>query len=237
VTCQKGREKLRKCVVKYTKKASSAGKNASRAASDVAIVTKGYARFTVIDTVCVRMEYAAEHGFIDDPTLFAFNRLSRCGDARISGEGSDLIIETDRLRVEYRDDGKPFHAGNLRVIVIEDGKEITWTPGMKNERNLGGPLATLDGINKEAPLSEGLLSRGYNSGTVAPKRDSTGISSGTVLITGRRSLPYRQSRERRRCHAVMCWDLGTAAGMRTRRTTSAISSRNTATTNFRLTSW
>ena len=122
-------------------------------------VIKGFARFTVIDKVCIRIEYAAEYGFVDDPTLFACNRLSSCENARISSEGKVLIIETDRLRVEYHEDGKPFHAGNLRIIIFENGNEIVWTPGMKNERNLGGPLATLDGIGKEVPLPDGLLAR------------------------------------------------------------------------------
>ena len=113
-------------------------------------VIKGFARFTVIDKVCIRMEYVVEHGFVDDPTLFAYNRLSRCKNARISSEENVLIIETDRLRVEYREDGKPFHAENLRVTVFEDGNEIVWMPGMKNERNLGGPLATLDDMTAGA---------------------------------------------------------------------------------------
>ncbi|MFA6413727.1 MAG: TIM-barrel domain-containing protein, partial [Syntrophales bacterium] len=74
-------------------------------------------------------------------------------------EGGSLVVDTGNIRVEYCDDGEPFHAGNLRVLVREDGREVSWTPGMKNERNLGGPLATLDGIKEEVPLPDGLLAR------------------------------------------------------------------------------
>ncbi|MFA6291413.1 MAG: TIM-barrel domain-containing protein [Victivallales bacterium] len=124
-----------------------------------ATAVKGSARFTVIDAACVRMEYSAEYGFTDEPTLFAFNRQARCDNTRISSSANALTIETDRIRIDYHEDGKPFHAGNLRVAVLEDGREIHWTPGMKNERNLGGPLPTLDGLGDEVPLPDGLLSR------------------------------------------------------------------------------
>ena len=120
---------------------------------------KGFARFTVITPLCVRMEYAPRFGFVDAPTLFAVNRAARCGEARVTEENDGLVIETERLRVEYRDDGKPFHAGNLKIQLRGNGREIVWTPGMKNERNLGGPLATLDGVQAEVALPDGLLSR------------------------------------------------------------------------------
>ena len=126
---------------------------------DVATGIMGCARFTVIDAVCVRMEYSVEHRFTDEPTLFAFNRLARCKDTRISRSEGGMLIETDRLRIDYRDDGKPFHSGNLSVSIFEDGREIRWIPGMKNEQNLGGPLPTLDGLGDEVPLPDGLLSR------------------------------------------------------------------------------
>ena len=123
------------------------------------LVVKGAARFTVISPICVRMEYAPRFGFVDAPTLFVIDRRARCADARIMEEGGSLVVDTGNIRVEYCDDGEPFHAGNLRVLVREDGREVSWTPGMKNERNLGGPLATLDGIKEEVPLPDGLLAR------------------------------------------------------------------------------
>ncbi len=126
---------------------------------NVAMVTKWAARFTVITPVCVRIEYTPQFGFVDAPTLFAIDRWARCADARIMEEGGALVIDTGRLRVEYRDDGKLFHASNLRILVREEGREIAWTPGMRNEKNLGGPLATLDGVKEEVQLPDGLLAR------------------------------------------------------------------------------
>ena len=106
------------------------------------------------------MEYAPKGGFVDDPTLFACNRDVRFLDASISRDEKSLAIDTGKMRVEYRPNGKPFSAENLRAVFRgSKNQEIAWTPGSKNERNLGGPVATLDGWSGPQKLPDGLLSR------------------------------------------------------------------------------
>ncbi len=127
--------------------------------TDQMLIVKGMARFTVINPICVRMEYSPNSAFVDSPTLFAINRVARCANVQITEDNAGVTIDTGKLRIEYREDGKPFHADNLCVLIREDSKEIKWVPGMKNKWNLGGPLPTLDGISEEVPLPEGLLAR------------------------------------------------------------------------------
>ena len=79
-------------------------------------VILGPARFTVITPHLVRMEYAARYGFVDVPTLFARCRETRDGQAKIQKTARGVVITTSVFRLEYQDDGKPFHAGNLRVV-------------------------------------------------------------------------------------------------------------------------
>lgn len=118
-------------------------------------VVLGPARFTVITPHLVRMEYAARYGFVDSPTLFARCREARDCKAKILKTARGVVITTSAFRLEYRDDGKPFHSGNLRVVFAKR----QWRPGLASKRNLGGPLPTLDNVKGPVPLSEGLLSR------------------------------------------------------------------------------
>jgi len=122
-------------------------------------MTKNSARFTMVDKLCVRLEYCEDGGFVDAPTLFAANRQARCPEALFSDDENRLVVKTDCLRIEYKDDGKPFHKNNLRIL-FKHGKETReWMPGMKSVNNLGGTMATLDKVDRAVPLPDGLLAR------------------------------------------------------------------------------
>ncbi len=45
-----------------------------------------------------------------------------------SRAGAAFVMETDKVRLRYLDDGKPFHRGNLVAMCPVSGKEI-WHPG------------------------------------------------------------------------------------------------------------
>lgn len=121
--------------------------------------TLGNARFTVIADNCIRMEYVTRQCFVDEPTLFASNRSTRCTDAKVVKDGNGLIIDTGKLRLEYHPDGSAFSAANLKVLFKSGEKNIEWNPETKNTHNLGGPVATLDDWNGPRELPDGLLSR------------------------------------------------------------------------------
>lgn len=132
---------------------------------DGAVVVHGNARFTVISPVCIRMEYHPDGEFIDAPTLFAYNRDAGWEDYEIERDpNSDrhITIQTGELNLSYRAGDKPFSGGNLSCTFANRGEEVTWTPEMRNSRNLGGTLQSLDGRQGSVNLGEGLLSRdGY----------------------------------------------------------------------------
>lgn len=122
-------------------------------------IVRGSARFTFLTENCLRLEFAPLCGFVDAPTLFACNRQSRVGKLTVREKRKLLTVETDLLRLEYRDDGKAFHEGNLKVTYRDANRTVVWKPGMKNQQNLGGPVATLDGVRKAFDLPDGLLAR------------------------------------------------------------------------------
>ena len=131
------------------------GLNLTPLAGDPIIL--GNARFTVITPNCVRMEYAPRHGFVDKPTLFAFNRSARSADTKITQDDQLLTLDTGKLRLEYRPDGEVFSSKNLKAF-FRPG-EIEWNPESKSSQNLGGPVSTLDGWKGPRDLPDGLLSR------------------------------------------------------------------------------
>jgi len=122
-------------------------------------VTIGDARFTVITPECIRMEYSPEHRFVNNPTLFAMERNARDKKAQIVLSHDRLVIRTPNFELTYAPDGKPFSPDNLRVRIFNNGEPETWSPGEKDPNNLGGPIATLDGVSSPLDLPAGLISR------------------------------------------------------------------------------
>ncbi len=119
------------------------------------VETLGGARFTVISPHLLRLEYQAQRQFTDEPTLFAVNRQARYTRYRCTRTKERLVIDTGNWRLTYRNDGKPFHPGNLAVTC----GPLTWRPGLRQKANLGGPIRTLDGVDGPVRLDDGVLSR------------------------------------------------------------------------------
>lgn len=105
-------------------------------------------RFTVISEGVVRMEYAPDGKFVDDPSLLAINRDYEKAPYSIDSKGRDVKITTTDMVLAYRKNSGPFSSENLR---IRSGKSISpafdWRPGMKQIGNLKGTTRTLDGLD------------------------------------------------------------------------------------------
>jgi len=122
-------------------------------------VVAGKARFTVISPELVRMEYAVDGKFVDEPTLFATQREARCADFSVEEEGPKVVITTPRLRLKYTSDGRPFSQMNIEITVFRKTKNAEWRIYSEDDQNLGGPAATLDEGDGAIPVQDGLLSR------------------------------------------------------------------------------
>lgn len=123
-------------------------------------VVIGNSRFTFITPELVRLEYALDGKFLDDPTLFAYNRKIDYQDVKVEQkEGNRYTITTPAMRLEFTNDGFPFGQTNLRVYFKQGDKEKWWYIASEQRDNLGGAVTTLDGIGGPIDLQEGLLSR------------------------------------------------------------------------------
>jgi alpha-glucosidase (family GH31 glycosyl hydrolase) len=134
-------------------------------ADSKAIVVFGHARFTVLTSQLIRMEWSADGKFEDHASLVFINRhLPVPRYSQEAGEdGRTLRIKTDALTLSYNSSGDGrFTADNLRIELTVDDKLVTWHPGLKDTQNLMGTARTLDGAlgsQLKTPMETGLVSR------------------------------------------------------------------------------
>ncbi len=128
----------------------------------------------------IRLEWDEAGEFEDRATLRVCNRRLPAVEftARVTKrKGADeLVLETEYLTLRYRDTGHPFSRGNLSVRFDHERKRSgRWHWGMKDRRNLGGTIRTLDG-------AIGSRHFGYGSGAASPE-EAIEIDLGEGLLS------------------------------------------------------
>ena len=126
----------------------------------------GNVRFTVITDGVIRMEYAPNGQFTDEPSFVAVNRSYPKADFKVK-DGSTVEVSTALMTLRYKKGSGPFTDKNLTITAAKGQKPFTWKPGTQDTLNLKGTYRTLDGYdgdrhwdgNKKMPIEDGLLSR------------------------------------------------------------------------------
>lgn len=123
-----------------------------------AVVTHGELRVTVLTSRLLRIEWAPDRAFVDQPSLVFLNRRLPVPrfDARV--EGDVLTVDTGALVLRYGGSGRP-DASNLSIALTVSGTPVTWRPGQADTGNLRGTTRTLDGVKGATSLEPGLVSR------------------------------------------------------------------------------
>jgi alpha-glucosidase len=134
------------------------------------VVVSGRARFTVLTSRLLRLEWS-ETGIFEDRGTYAFpTRHAPAPTFRKNVEGHTLVLDTGPLTLRYAQGSGKFTAANLSIGFELNGVPYRWTPGMAADEsgstsalsdpaNLRGTRRTLDGCDGDAALEEGLLSR------------------------------------------------------------------------------
>ncbi len=123
----------------------------------------GSARITILSPTLVRLEHSPAKEFVDDTTVLVRTRNWPKTAYQSWREEGQLQVKTEALQIRYKIGG-PFDAENLSIAWNWQGRSGRWSPGQKDEGNLGGTRGALDGIRAGhlPPLGQGLLSRsGY----------------------------------------------------------------------------
>lgn len=129
------------------------------AADPRAIVVSGRARFTVLTSQLIRMEWTEDSHFEDRASLVFINRLMPVVPFEKTEEDGWLVLRTDKLTLRYKEGSGVFTHDNLSVSFAMNSKDAVWHPGDADTGNLGGTTRTLDGAEGPVPLEPGLISR------------------------------------------------------------------------------
>lgn len=115
-------------------------------------------RFTLLTPCLIRMEYREDGKFEDRPTQVVWNRKFDPVDFRVEKKDEGFELFTDRMHVTYT--GGPFtkNSLNLNAVGGQNAYGAVWYYGEKGD-NLGGTARTLDEVDGECPLQEGIMSR------------------------------------------------------------------------------
>lgn len=117
------------------------------------------ARFTVLTDRLIRMEWSEDGVFEDRASQAVVNRRLPVPDYHVERLRGETRVITERVRLYFREDGKAFHADNLRVEGGVADRPFVWRPGADPSGNLGGTTRTLDGVNGRCAVEPGLISR------------------------------------------------------------------------------
>ncbi len=84
---------------------------------------KGRARFTVITEGCIRIEYAENGDFLDEPTLFAIRENT--AEADFFDSENSLTVKTEKLTLTYEGTDE-FAPDNLYCNIHTAGISAVW---------------------------------------------------------------------------------------------------------------
>ncbi len=122
-----------------------------------AVVIHGNARFTVLTSRLLRLEYTPNGRFEDRPSQAFWHRRQPVPDFEVvEDEDGRFHLTTAHLHLTYRP-GAPFTADTLSITLRQSGE--TWQFGQANPANFLGTARTLDQVDGALALEEGLLSR------------------------------------------------------------------------------
>lgn len=136
-------------------------------ADERAVVVCGNARFTILTSCLIRMEWSDDGKFEDNASLCFVNRRTDVPEFKVKRSGNRVVIITDHLSLKYRC-GEEFSSDNPRVEFSMNGNKVRWMPSSRDTLNLKGTVRTLDGYEGNVrrrtgvpiELENGILSRG-----------------------------------------------------------------------------
>lgn len=122
-----------------------------------AVVTLGQARFTVLKSRLIRMEFDPKGVFEDRPSQVFWYRKQPVPEFSHKLVGGNLTIETDHLLLKYPRRAGGFTPDSLSIFIKE--KNHLWRYGDEPTGRLPGTTRTLDRISGKTNLEDSLISR------------------------------------------------------------------------------
>ena len=128
-------------------------------ADNAAVVIHGQARFSLLTSRLIRLEYSPSGAFEDHPSQAFLFRLQPVPSYQVRQAGMDIELETEHLLLRYRDTPRGFAPTTLSILVKSTA--ITWCykDSWGRSDQLFGTARTLDGVSGRTELEPGPISR------------------------------------------------------------------------------
>ena len=126
-------------------------------AHPAAVVSVANARFTVLTSRLLRLEFSPAGVFEDRPSQAFWYRRQPVPEFEVEEQNGGLSLQTEHLELTYLTGGDGFSADSLSIRLKQNN--ITWHHGQQDPHNLLGTARTLDEANGAITLEEGLISR------------------------------------------------------------------------------
>lgn len=118
------------------------------------VITYGNARFTILTSRLIRIEYDPEGLFDDRPSQVFWYRDQPIPQYKVKKSSNEIMIETNDLILNYKL-GESFSQASLSILMKKEN--INWRYGDANNTNLKGTIRTLDQSNGAEKLDDGLI--------------------------------------------------------------------------------
>lgn len=125
-------------------------------ANPAAMILEGKARFTILTSRLIRMEFDPLKRFEDHASQVFLYRDQPVPTYHSWKQDGWRHIETEHLHLRFVENGR-FHWRDLQITLKQSGQ--TWQYGYPDLTNLGGTIRTLDSTNGRLTLPDGLVSR------------------------------------------------------------------------------
>lgn len=125
-------------------------------ANPAAIIYEGNARFTILTSRLIRLEFDPLKRFEDHASQVFLYRDQPVPPFNTWKQDGWLHIETEHLLLSFVENGR-FHWRDLHITLKQTGK--TWHYSYPDHANLGGTIRTLDSTNGALSFPDGLVSR------------------------------------------------------------------------------
>mgnify|MGYP000860157060 FL=1 len=130
-------------------------------ANEKAIVIVDEARFTLLTSQLIRLEWAENGQFEDRASLIFINRNLPIIRYSVNEKSGWLIIKTDKLILRYKKGSGRFNKNNLHISFKFNDEDVKWYWGKEDKGNLLGAVSSLDQISdsRKVILEKGVISR------------------------------------------------------------------------------
>jgi alpha-glucosidase (family GH31 glycosyl hydrolase) len=121
-----------------------------------AIIEAGRARFTMLTSRLIRLEYSPSGEFEDYASQAFWFRRQPVPAFEVPRRDESVEILTDHLRLRYNEQAGEFSPATLSIELLKTG--TVWHYGDRDWKNLSGTARTLDEANGRIRLEQGLVS-------------------------------------------------------------------------------